>query len=63
MKHLQNENSWLKQLVAELSLDKTMLQEVLRKKWGIRCGAARWSSIWSRARRAPPPGRGFLHFF
>ena len=33
MKQLQDENSWLKQLVAELSLDKTMLQDVLRKKW------------------------------
>ena len=31
MKHLQDENSRLKQLVAELSLDKTMLQDVLQK--------------------------------
>jgi putative transposase len=30
---LQDENNRLKQLVAELSLDKTMLQDVLRKKW------------------------------
>ena len=33
MKQLQDENSRFKQLVAELSLDKTMLQDVLRKKW------------------------------
>ena len=33
MKQLQDENRRLKQLVAELSLDKTMLQDVLRKKW------------------------------
>lgn len=33
MKQLQEENSRLKQLVADLSLDKTMLQDVLRKKW------------------------------
>ena len=33
MKQLQDENSRLKQLVAELSLDKTMLRDVLRKKW------------------------------
>ena len=33
MKQLQDENSRLKQLVAELSLDKTILQDVLRKKW------------------------------
>jgi putative transposase len=31
MKQLRNENSRLKQLVAELSLDKTMLQDVLRR--------------------------------
>ena len=33
MKQLQDENSRPKQLVADLSLDKTMLQDVLRKKW------------------------------
>ncbi len=32
MKQLQEENSRLKQLVADLSLDKTMLQDVLEKK-------------------------------
>ena len=32
MKQLQDENNKLKNLVAELSLDKHMLQEVLRKK-------------------------------
>jgi putative transposase len=31
MKQLQEENSRLKHLVADLSLDKTMLQDVLRK--------------------------------
>jgi putative transposase len=33
MKQLQEENLRLKQLVAELTLDKTMLQDVLSKKW------------------------------
>jgi putative transposase len=33
MAQLQEENSRLKQLVAELTLDKTMLQDVLSKKW------------------------------
>jgi putative transposase len=33
MRQLQEENSRLKQLVAELSLDKTMLKDVLRKKF------------------------------
>jgi putative transposase len=30
---LQEENLRLKQLVAELTLDKAMLQDVLSKKW------------------------------
>ncbi len=33
MKQLQEENARLKSLVAELSLDKTTLQDVLRKKF------------------------------
>ena len=33
LQQLQEENTRLKQLVAELSLDKTMLQDVLRKKF------------------------------
>jgi len=33
LKQVQEENVRLKQLVAELSLDKTMLQEVLAKKF------------------------------
>ena len=33
LKQLQEENTRLKQLVAELTLDKAMLQDVLRKKF------------------------------
>lgn len=33
LKQLKEENAKLKRLVADLSLDKTMLQDVLRKKW------------------------------
>lgn len=33
MAQLQEENMRLKQLVAELTLDKTMLQDVLSKTW------------------------------
>ena len=33
MKQLREENLRLKQLVAELTLDKAMLQDVLSKKW------------------------------
>lgn len=32
LKHLEEENKKLKRLVADLSLDKVMLQDVLRKK-------------------------------
>ena len=33
LKQLEDENGKLKRLVAELTLDKTMLQDALRKKW------------------------------
>ena len=33
LKQLEEENAKLKRLVADVSLDKTMLQDVLRKKW------------------------------
>jgi putative transposase len=33
LRQLEEENRKLKQLVADLSLDKTILQEALRKKW------------------------------
>ena len=33
LKQLEDENAKLKRLVADLSLDKTMLQDVLRKQW------------------------------
>lgn len=34
LKQLQDENAQLKKLVAELSLDKAILQDVAPKKWG-----------------------------
>ncbi len=33
LKMLQDENAWLKKLVAELSLDKAILQDINSKKW------------------------------
>ena len=33
LKQLEDENAKLKKLVADLTLDKTMLQDVLRRKW------------------------------
>ena len=33
LKQLEDENAKLKRIVADLTLDKAMLQDVLRKKW------------------------------
>jgi putative transposase len=33
LKQLEDENTRLKRLVADLTLDKTMLQDVLKRKW------------------------------
>ena len=33
LKQLEEENAKLKRLVADLTLDKTMLQDALRRKW------------------------------
>jgi putative transposase len=42
LKQLQDENGRLKKLVAELTLDRAMLQDVLRKNWWSPHGAAQW---------------------
>ena len=41
---LEEENRRLKQLVADLSLDKLMLQDMLQKKLSV---GASWSGTWS----------------
>ena len=46
MAQLQEENLRLKKLVAELTLDKAMLQDVLSKKWSSLRGVDRWWSVW-----------------
>jgi putative transposase len=33
LKQLENENSKLKPLIADLTLDRSMLQDVLKRKW------------------------------
>ena len=43
LKQLEEENVALKRLVADLSLDKRMLQKVLKKVWGPRANV-RWRS-------------------
>jgi putative transposase len=44
-KQLQDENVKLKRLVADLSLDKVMLQDVFAKKFGGLRGSGSWSPI------------------
>jgi hypothetical protein len=66
MKQLQEENSRLKQLVADLSLDKTMLQDVLRKSCEAFGGASAGQSCarslsGERAGRLPGPSEGARH--
>lgn len=45
IKQMHDENSRLKQLVADLCPDKTMLQDVLRKMWCSPRGAGHWLII------------------
>jgi putative transposase len=52
MKQLQDVNSRLKQMAADLSLDKTMLQDVLRKS-----GEAIVSQATGRLSTGPVPSR------
>jgi len=51
LKQLEEENSKLKRLVADLTLDKTMLQDALRKKWRSPSVAAKSSVITRRSSR------------
>ena len=45
LKQFQEENSRLKRLVADLSLDKAILQDVASKKWGgPRCSDRLWTT-------------------
>ena len=49
LKQLQEENVRLKPLVADRTLDKAMLQDVLSKKYWSPGGAGRWSSTCTAA--------------
>ena len=49
LKQLEEENRKRKQWVADLSLDKHMLQDVLKKKWYHQRRNDRWSTILPRA--------------
>ena len=52
LKQIEDENRKLKQLVADLSLDKHILQDVLSKKVCGLLGSARSSGMFSRAMRS-----------
>jgi putative transposase len=41
MRELEEENNRLKRIVADLSLDRAMLQDVIKRKlWGLRASAS-----------------------
>ena len=48
LKQLEEENQRLKKLVADLSLDKEMLQDVIRRKIWSLPGSVRWSIGFAR---------------
>jgi hypothetical protein len=55
VKLLEEENSPLKQLVADLSLDKVMLQDLLAKELqGLLVGVS-WCTMWKRPTRSGAP--------
>ncbi len=56
LKILEEENHKLRQLVADLSLDKQMLQDVLRKSPDACSAAARGGVPADRLRRVGAPG-------
>jgi putative transposase len=61
LKQLEEENQHLKQLVADLSLDKQMLQDVLKKSFEARAASARGSISHRRLPHLGPPSlSGYL---
>ena len=53
LKELEKENARLKKLVANLSLDKAILEEALGKKLSAQPGSASWLPMYSRSCRSP----------
>lgn len=59
LKQLEDENGKLRKLVADLSLDKEMLQDVIRRKlWGLFANASWWMgfAVTGVCRSAGPAG-------
>jgi len=53
LKNLEEENSQLKKLVADLSLDKQILQDVLKKKFWGQLENGRWSATYAWSTISP----------
>jgi len=53
LRQLEEENSRLKRIVADLSLDKGMLQDIVRRKLQGLVGGASWSTSCGRSGRFP----------
>jgi putative transposase len=60
LKQLDEENRRLRKLVADLSLDKEMLQDVIRRKIRSLPGCARWSITFARPGRSAFDGPAVL---
>lgn len=58
LKVLEDENARLKKRVAELSLDREMLQDVVRRKLVRQCLSDHWRSLGSPCPEAEAGGRG-----
>ncbi len=56
LKQVEEENQPLKQLVADLSLDKQMLQDVLKQPSEARAASARGATLNRRLAHLGPPG-------
>ena len=52
LRELEHENARLKKIVADLSLDKEMLQDVIKRKLGGLAGRGRWSMRCDRSGRS-----------
>ena len=57
LKSREQENARLKRLVADLSLDKSILKEVAAGHCSARPDAEKWSGLCSRRARCPNAGR------
>jgi putative transposase len=52
LRELEEENARLKKIVADLSLDKAMLQDVIKRKLYGLSGGGRWSTRYGRTGRS-----------